>query len=81
MKTINLLEAPANKELKVLEINAGSTAKKRLISMGIHSGDSLLKYNDSTWCPVLIKNVTLNSSKIAIGKRLASTIQVEYEET
>lgn len=81
MKSTNLLEAPANRELEVLEINAGQTAKKRLISMGIHVEDKLMKYSNSSWGPVLIKNVTLNSTKIAIGKRLASKIIVSYEET
>ena len=79
MTDINLLEAPSNTELEVKEINAGMTAKKRLISMGVHAGDKLIKYNGSSWGPVLIKNVTLNSSKIAIGKRLASRIVVGYE--
>ncbi|MCP5109001.1 MAG: ferrous iron transport protein A [bacterium] len=79
--TKNLLEAPSENELEVLEINAGRKAKQRLISMGIHHGDKLLKYNESSWCPVLIKNVTLDSAKIAIGHRLASKIMVSYEET
>jgi Fe2+ transport system protein FeoA len=81
MKDINLLTAPSNKTLEVLEINAGDAAKKRLMSMGIHIGDRLLKYNDSSWCPVLIKNITLNSSKIAIGKLLAAKILVRHEKT
>ncbi|MCP4146145.1 MAG: hypothetical protein GY757_00205 [bacterium] len=81
MKNVDLLNAPSQSELVVIEIKAGSVAKKRLISMGIHAGDKLKKYTDSTWGPVLIKNTTLNSSKIAIGKRLASKITVGYEET
>jgi Fe2+ transport system protein FeoA len=79
--TNDLKCAPSNTELEVLGIEAGMTAKKRLISMGIHSGDKLLKFNGSSWGPVLIKNVTSNSSKIAIGKRLAAKIMVRYEET
>lgn len=81
MKTKNLLEAPSNKSLEVLEINAGDAAKKRLMSIGIHIGDRLLKYNDSSWCPVLVKNITLNSSKIAIGKLLAAKILVRHEKS
>lgn len=78
MITIDLVDAPANTELEVLEINAGKTAKKRLISMGIHTGDKLIKYNGTSWGPVLVKNITLNSTKIAIGRGLASKIQVGY---
>lgn len=81
MKEKNLLNAPSDIELEVKEINAGILAKRRLISMGIHTGDKVVKYNGSSWGPVLIKNVTLNSSKIAIGKRLAFKILVDYEES
>jgi len=81
MKTRNLLEAPSNKTLEVLEINADDAARKRLMSMGIHIGDRLLKYNDSSWCPVLVKNITLNSPKIAIGKLLATKILVRHEKS
>jgi len=80
-KNRNLLDAPSNTELEVLGINAGHMAKQRLISMGIHVEDSLVKYTNSSWGPVLVKNVTLNSTKIAIGKRLAAKIMVGYEET
>jgi Fe2+ transport system protein FeoA len=81
MVKINLVEAPAGKELTVLELESGLNARKRLISMGIHTGDKLVKTGNSNWCPVLVQNVTLNSSKIAIGNRLASKIMVEYDET
>lgn len=80
MKNINLLDAPAKKELEVLRINAGHKAKQRLISMGVHMGDKLMKYNGISWCPVLVKNITLDSAKIAIGHRLAAKITVRYEE-
>jgi Fe2+ transport system protein FeoA len=65
--------------LEVIEIDAGLTARQRLISMGVHSGDKIIKFNGSSWGPVLIKNITLDSSKIAIGRRLASKILVGYE--
>lgn len=76
MKEISLLDAPIEHELEVLEIDADACAKMRLISMGIHIGDKLVKLNDSSFCPVLIKNITLNASKIAIGNRLAARIMV-----
>ena len=80
MTKINLFDAPSNIRLEVVEITAGVIVKKRLISMGIHAGDKLIKLNGSSWGPVLVKNVTLNSSKVAIGKRLAAKIAVSYEE-
>ncbi len=79
MKELNLTEAPSGAELEVLEINAGVVAKKRLISMGIHPGNRIIKFNDSSWGPILIKNITLNSTKLAIGRRLAWKIQVRYD--
>jgi Fe2+ transport system protein FeoA len=78
MVTIDLVSAPTDTKLEVLEINAGITAKKRLISMGIHTGDKLIKYNGASWGPVLVKNITLNSTKIAIGRRLAAKIRIGY---
>lgn len=80
MKKIDLLAAPANVELEVLEVNAGHFARKRLIAMGIQYRDKLVKYSDVSWGPVLIKNVTLNGSRIALGRKLAQKIVVGYEE-
>jgi len=78
MVHINLVEAPADTELEVLEINANEAIKKRLISMGIHPGDNVIKYTTAPWGPLLVKNTTLNSSKIAICRALASAIQIGY---
>jgi Fe2+ transport system protein FeoA len=79
MTNLNLVEAPPNSELEVIEIDAGTSAKQRLISMGVHAGDKIIKYDGSSWGPILIKNITVDSSKIAIGKGLASKILVGYE--
>lgn len=81
MKKINLDYAPANIELEVLEIEAGHFARNRLVALGVHGGDKLIKFTESSWGPVLIKNVTMNSTKIAIGRRLAHKIMVGYDET
>lgn len=79
MTNINLEQAPPDSELEVIEIDAGTLAKQRLISMGVHAGDKIIKYNGSPWGPILIKNITLDSSKIAIGRGLAAKILVGYE--
>ncbi len=78
MKNVDLLSAPSGMDLEIQGIEAGSIAKRRLISMGIHVGDKLIKLGNSSWGPVLIKNITLNSSKIALGRRLAAKIKVGY---
>jgi len=77
--TINLTNAPINKRLRIISINAGLTAKQRLISMGIHVGDEIEKINENGRGPVLVRNLTLNSSKIAIGYGLSMKILVNYE--
>ena len=59
---------------KIIEITAGMEARKKLLSMGIHVGDSIVKLNQSRWSPVLIRNLTTHSSKIAIGQGLARKI-------
>lgn len=79
MININLSDAPSNCLLEIIDIKSGPLAKKRLISMGLHIGDKIIKYNGSNWCPVLVKNVTLNASKIALGRKIAEKITVSYE--
>lgn len=78
MKRINLSEAPAEKTLKVLEINAGSDVKKRLSVMGLHINDSLIKQTWAKWGPILVQNESNSNSKVAIGRGLADKIIVEY---
>ena len=81
MTNINLEEAPPGNELEVIKIDTGTSARQRLISMGVHAGDKIIKYNGSSWGPILIKNITVDSSKIAIGRGLAAKILVGYENT
>jgi Fe2+ transport system protein FeoA len=67
------------KKLKIIKIEAGQTVKQRLTSMGIREGDLIIKYKGN-WGPVLVKNISMNSSKIAIGRGEAKKIFVEYSE-
>ncbi len=76
MKIMTLNLAPRNNPLLVIEIKAGQESKRKLLTMGIHMGDSIAKLNDSRWSPVLIRNLTTRSSKIAIGQGLARKILV-----
>jgi Fe2+ transport system protein FeoA len=81
MTKINLAEAPADVELEVLELKTGMVARQRLLAMGVHAGDRVRKYPHSGHGAVLIANITMNSSKVAIGRGLADRIMVGYEET
>jgi len=76
MLQIDLLHAPDNQELRVVDIMTGPCPRRRLISMGIHPGDLLIKYKSAHWGPVLVRNVTQNATRIAIGRGLAQKIIV-----
>jgi Fe2+ transport system protein FeoA len=76
MKISSLNLVPGNIPLRIIEIKAGQDAKRKLLAMGFHVGDSIVKLNDSRWSPVLIRNLTTRSSKIAIGQGLARKILV-----
>jgi Fe2+ transport system protein FeoA len=76
MKISSLNLTPSGIPHKIIEIKAGLEARKKLLSMGIHVGDSIIKLNHSRWSPVLIRNLTTRSSKIAIGQGLARKILV-----
>jgi Fe2+ transport system protein FeoA len=80
MKIMNLHQVPSGKPYKISEITAGLDARKKLLALGIHVGDFINKINHSRWSPVLIRNLTTHSSKIAIGHGLARKIMVEDEQ-
>jgi Fe2+ transport system protein FeoA len=76
MKILSLHQVPSGKAFKIIEISAGLEARKKLLALGIHVGDFVSKINQTRWSPVLIRNLTTHSSKIAIGQGLAKKILV-----
>lgn len=74
ISTLNLI--PRNVPHTIVEIKAGMEAKRKLLAMGLHVGDTIVKLNLPHWSPVLIRNLTARSSKIAIGQGLARKIMV-----
>ena len=80
MKIVSLNEVPSGQPFKIIQITAGLEARKKLLSLGIHIGDSIVKLNHTRWSPVLIRNLTTHSSKIAIGQGLARKIMVGDEQ-
>jgi Fe2+ transport system protein FeoA len=75
---MSLYDAPANTELKVIDIFSGIEAKRRLLSIGIRQSDILVKLNSPPWGAVLVKNVSTGSTKLAVGRNLARKIMVDY---
>ncbi len=72
-----LYDAPSEVSLKIVSINPNCEAKQKLITMGIHADDLLVKLNKPIWGPVLVRNLSNGASKLAIGKGLAKKILVE----
>ncbi len=75
---MNLAEAPAEKKLKITEINAGGDLRKRLGVIGLHVNDVLVKQTWAKWGPILILNESNSNAKIAIGRGLADKIIVKF---
>ncbi len=80
MNVMNLNQAPCGRSYKIVEILAGLEARKKLLALGIHAGDVISKISQSRWSPVLIRNLTTRSSKIAIGQGLSRKIMVGDDE-
>jgi Fe2+ transport system protein FeoA len=76
MNTLTLNLAPRDITLEIIEIKSGVEAKRKLLAMGLHVGDAIVKLNQPHWSPVLIRDLTTRSSKIAIGQGLARKILV-----
>ncbi len=76
MNPTPLDQVPVNAPQRIVEIRAGAEAKRKLLAMGLHVGDIVVKLNDPHWSPVLIRNLTSNSTKIAIGQGLARKMLV-----
>jgi Fe2+ transport system protein FeoA len=79
MKIMSLHQVPSGKPFRIVEITAGLESRKKLLALGIHVGDFISKINLTRWSPVLIRNLTTHSSKIAIGHGLARKIMVGDE--
>jgi len=79
LETMCLSDAPSNVILKILEINSDNDIRRKLLSMGIHPFDSLMKLSNSNYGAILIKNLTNGASKLAVGRVLAKKIIVDYD--
>ena len=73
-----LSDAPCNISLRILNINSEYSTKKKLLSMGIHPEDSLIKVTDMNWGGIIIQNLSTNSTKLALSRSLANIIEVAY---
>jgi len=79
-KRMSLTDAESGKKLIVEDFISGIQAIKKLNSLGIHKEDVVLRINENNWGPVLIENLTNDSSRVAIGRNIAERIIVKYEK-
>ena len=73
---MNLLEAPMDVELKIVELGTCSESKRKLNALGMHINDHLTRLNNNKWGPILVRNISGGVNKIAICRGLASKIIV-----
>lgn len=78
MAKVSLIDAPAEKNLRVVDVQAGKDIRQHLGIMGIHINDIIIKQNWAKWGPVLILNKSNSNAKIAVGRGLAEKIYVEF---
>jgi ferrous iron transport protein A len=73
MKTLSDIEE--GKKARVLLILGGMGVRQHLSTIGIHVGDTVLVKRHAVWGgPILIE---VHGSELALGKGVASKIQVE----
>ncbi len=72
-----LSEARNEKIVKIISINASKGAKYKLLSLGLHPNDIIQILSNPSFGPLLIKNISKDNARIAIGRVIAEKIQVE----
>ncbi len=74
-----LIECPIGVTLKVLRVNAGYHAKRRLAHLGIIPGVKIVKKNSAPFRGPI--EVFVKGSKLVIGRGLAARILVTTDYT
>ncbi len=71
----SLLEIPAHKSVKVVNISGGKNSRTTLAQLGVGIGSTILIRRNAPFSgPLLIEN---NGTSIAIGRGIAAKIMVE----
>ncbi len=72
-----LSEANNDQIVKIVSIEAGKGAKQRLYALGIHPDDIVQIVSNSNFGPILVKILSKDNARIAIGRGIAQKIKVE----
>ncbi len=74
---MSIVDAPAEKPLKIVAIYGGHGIRQRLFALGLHKNDIIEVDSRSIFHgPILIKNLTSDTS-VALGRGIAQKIMVE----
>jgi len=74
---ISLIDAPQDKQLKIVDFEGGHIIHRRLIALGFHKNDIIELDSKSIFGgPLLIKDLTTDVSA-ALGRGIAKKIMVE----
>lgn len=72
-----LVQANGNKRYRIVAINSGKEAKRKLLSLGLYINDFIEIVSNPQFGPILIKNLSKDNGQIAIGRGIAEKIEVE----
>ncbi len=74
---MNLLDAPANAPLRIVDLAGGEGARRRLLALGFHKGDIVaLDGKAILRGPLLVRNCTSDTT-VALGRGVAQKVLVE----
>lgn len=73
----NLLQAPQDSPLRIVDIAGGESVRRRLFSLGFNIGDRIALGGQSILRgPVLVRNLDLGVT-VAVGRGIAQKIMIE----
>ena len=74
---INLINAPEDTSLRIVDVLGGHGVRRRLFALGFHKDDIIeLDSRSILRGPILVRNLTIDTS-VALGRGVARKIMVE----
>ena len=73
---MNLLDAPHNTPLRIVDLTGGEGVRRRLMALGFHQGDVVELYGQAILRgPLLVRNCTSDTT-VALGRGVAQKVLV-----
>ena len=74
---MNLLEAPHNTPLRIVDLAGGESFRRRLLALGFHKDDVVELDGQALFRgPLLVRNITSDTT-VALGRGVAQRVHVE----